>query len=172
MTAAPKPDLEAGTGVVANLVFEVDDPTAKEITVEAVELQNPGHFLAFVYHDFDANNVPHIRVEQPQFEPVTVAFSGVAGSDPQVPTEYALNQNYPNPFNPETEWSFDLPVASHVELTIYNILGQKVETLVDEEREAGSYTVSWDASVYSSGVYFYRITAKDYSATKKMLFLK
>ncbi|MEW5993404.1 MAG: T9SS type A sorting domain-containing protein [Candidatus Zixiibacteriota bacterium] len=172
ITATAKPDLEAGTGPVANLVFEVTDPNAAEVTLEAIETSNPGHYLMYVYHDYDQNGVPHIRVERPEFEPMTVAFSGVIGSSAELPTVYALDQNYPNPFNPTTEIAFDLPAPSHVELTVYNILGQKVETLVDEQREAGRHVVTWDASGYSSGVYFYRISAMDFSATKKMLLLK
>ena len=171
LSSTYKPELEAGTGPVANLVFEVNDPTVTEVKIEAVELKNPDHFLIFVYHDWDQNGIPHIRMESPEFEPVTVALSGLY-SGPEVPDVFALNQNYPNPFNPSTEISFDLPTASHVELTVFNILGQKVETLVDSEREAGSYTVTWDASPYSSGVYFYRISAKDFTETKKMLMLK
>ena len=167
-----KPNLEAGTGSVANLVFEVNDPSVNEVTLEAIEMQYPGHFLAFIYRDVNQDGVSQIRVERPEFETVTVAFSGVASGGPEMPTVYALDQNYPNPFNPSTEISFDLPAASHVELTVFNILGQKVETLVDGDREAGSYTVTWDASPYSSGVYFYRISAENFSATKKMLLLK
>lgn len=173
LSSTYKPELEAGTGPVANLVFEVNDPTVTEVKIEAVELKNPDHFLVFVYHDWDQNGIPHIRMESPEFEPVTVALSGLSqNSGPEVPDVFALNQNYPNPFNPSTEIAFDLPVASHVELTIYNVLGQKVETLVDREMEAGSHTVTWNADRVSTGVYFYRITAKDFTETKKMLMLK
>ena len=172
MSATPKPDLQAGTGVVANLVFEVDDPAVNEVKLEVVELKNPTHYLAYVYHDFDEKGVPHIRMERPEFEPVTLGFSGVSAEGPEVPKVYALNQNYPNPFNPTTEISFDLPVASHVELTIFNILGQQVETLINEDMEAGPQSLTWDATPYSSGVYFYRILANDFTDTKKMVMLK
>ncbi len=172
ITSTNVPELEAGTGPVANLVFEINDPSVTEVTVEAVELVDPNHSLMFVYHDYDENGTPQIRTENPEFEPVTVAFSN-AGTSPSIPTTYALNQNYPNPFNPTTEISFDLRQASHVNLTIYNVLGQKVETLVDEYREAGHYDdVTWDAGSYSSGVYFYRISAGTFTDTKKMLLLK
>lgn len=172
MSPTYKPELEAGVNRVANLVFEVNDPSVTEVKIETVELKNPDHSLIFVYHDWDQNGVPHIRMESPEFEPVTVALSGLY-SGPEVPDVFALNQNYPNPFNPSTEISFDLPTASHVELTIYNILGQKVETLIDGQMEAKrGHTVTWDASPYSSGVYFYRISAKDFTETKKMLMLK
>jgi hypothetical protein len=170
MTPTHKPDLDADTGPVANLVFEVTDPTVTQVKVESFQMDNPGHELMFVYHDYDENGTPHIRTESPEFAPITVEFRNTAA--PAIPKAYALTQNYPNPFNPSTEISFDLPQASHVNLTIYNVLGQKVQTLVDEQREAGSYTVTWDASPYSSGVYFYRISADNFSNTKKMLMLK
>jgi methionine-rich copper-binding protein CopC len=76
----------------------------------------------------------------------------------EVPTQFSLAQNYPNPFNPSTSISFGLPVRSRVRLEIYNLIGQRVATLVNEERNAGSYEVTWTPSV-PSGVYLYRIEA-------------
>jgi len=80
------------------------------------------------------------------------------------PKEFKLSQNYPNPFNPKTVISYQLPVNSAVELNIYNILGQKVATLVSEKQPAGSYKVEWDAGSFASGVYYYVIEASDPSA--------
>jgi methionine-rich copper-binding protein CopC len=171
MTPEPKPDLAAGTGPVANLVFEVEDPAVTEVTLEAVEMRNPGHFLAFVYHDFDENGVPHSRVEQPEFEPVTVALSGAPASN-GLPTSFELAQNYPNPFNPTTTIGFALPQPSHVRLSVYNILGQQVETLIDQDMPAGNHNVEWEASRYSSGIYFYRLEADGFTDTHKMAFIK
>jgi hypothetical protein len=171
MSANYKEPLKAGVNRIANLVFEVNDPSVTEIKIETVELKNPDHSLLFVYRDWDVNGIPHTRMESPEFEPVTVALSGLSPSG-EVPNDFALSQNYPNPFNPSTEISFDLPVASHVELSIYNVLGQKVETLVDREMEAGNHIVTWNADPYSTGVYFYRISANDFTETKKMLMLK
>lgn len=171
MSSQPKPDLAAGTGPVANLVFEVEDPTVTEVTLEAVEMRNPGHFLAFVYHDFDENGVPHSRVERPDFEAVTVALSGAPASS-SLPTSYQLQQNYPNPFNPTTTVAFALPQASHVKLSVFNILGQQVETLVDSDMPAGEHSVEWDAGRFSSGIYFYRLEADGFTQTRKMAFIK
>lgn len=169
MSAVAKPDLAAGTGPVANLVFTVDDPTIKDVTIETFETQNPGHALMYVYHTRD-NGALNQYVEFPEFDPITVAMSTVAGAG--LPGTYALNQNYPNPFNPTTQIAFDLAKSSHVELTIYNVLGQEVTTLVNRDMEAGSHTIEWDASSVSSGVYFYRIQAGDFNQTKKMMLLK
>jgi hypothetical protein len=90
-----------------------------------------------------------------------------------LPQEFALEQNYPNPFNPSTRISYSLPKAGHVELTVYNVLGEAVQTLVSEDRPAGSYDVTWDASGLASGMYFYRLTAgSDFTATKSLVLLK
>ncbi len=89
-----------------------------------------------------------------------------------VPATYALSQNYPNPFNPSTEIRYAVPAEAHVTLKIYNLLGQEVASLVDEVKEAGHHTVSWNAADQASGVYFYSLQTDDFSATKKMVFMK
>ena len=87
-------------------------------------------------------------------------------------SEVVLVGNYPNPFNPATEISFSLPSASHVKLEVFNVMGQKVATLVDGQFEAGEHVVRWDGSDAASGVYFYRLQAGDFVDTKKMMLLK
>lgn len=89
-----------------------------------------------------------------------------------IPSKYALNQNYPNPFNPSTSLEFSLPENSMVNLSIYNILGQKVAELVNEELNAGSYKYNFDASKIASGVYIYTIRANSFTATRKMILLR
>jgi len=88
------------------------------------------------------------------------------------PDIFSLSQNYPNPFNPVTNIKFSLPVNSEVRLDIYNIIGEHLTTLIDEEMEAGFYSVPFDAVNLPSGTYIYRITASDFSQTKKMLLIK
>lgn len=90
----------------------------------------------------------------------------------EIPNYYSLGQNYPNPFNPSTKIKFTLPQAGNVKLTVYDILGREIRTLVNEVRDAGVHEVSFNASSLSSGVYFYRIEAGKYTATKKMLLIK
>jgi len=90
----------------------------------------------------------------------------------EIPVNYNLYQNYPNPFNPITNIRFDIRNSSLVKLIIYNILGKEVATLVNEKLSAGSYEVSWNASGYPSGVYFYRIQAGDFVDVKKILLVK
>ena len=89
-----------------------------------------------------------------------------------LPDEFSLKQNYPNPFNPSTNIEYSLPEQANVTLTIYNMLGQKVATLVNETLAAGAYNHTWDASSVSSGVYFYRLKAGNKIFTKRMLLVK
>ncbi|NOY76896.1 MAG: T9SS type A sorting domain-containing protein [Calditrichaeota bacterium] len=89
-----------------------------------------------------------------------------------LPRSIRLEQNYPNPFNPETVIRVHLPVRERVHLAIYDSLGRLVDRLIDGERDAGSYSVSWNAANQPSGVYFYRIQAGEFTATKKLLLLK
>jgi hypothetical protein len=83
-----------------------------------------------------------------------------------------LYQKYPNPFNPKTVISWQLAVSSAVDLSVYNILGQKVATLVNRKQKAGFYTKEWDASGMASGVYYYRLVAGEFVSTKKLVLLK
>jgi subtilisin family serine protease len=89
-----------------------------------------------------------------------------------VPTEFALYQNYPNPFNANTQIRYALNTDGDVQLSVYNILGQKVATLVDGFQEAGHHTVNWDTGDAPSGMYLYRLQTEEYMATKKMVLLK
>lgn len=89
-----------------------------------------------------------------------------------IPLVYALEQNYPNPFNPTTTIRFTLAKTSNVTLTVFNILGQKIATLLDGRMNAGAQAVQFDASRLSSGVYIYRLEAGDFRSTKKMMLLK
>ena len=89
-----------------------------------------------------------------------------------VPIEFSLSQNYPNPFNPETEIEYTLPEASYVKLTVYNILGQIVEVLVNSEMQAGYHALQWSGKDVSSGVYFYRLTTDKCTDTKCMILIK
>ncbi len=89
-----------------------------------------------------------------------------------VPASFALYQNFPNPFNPATTITFDIPAAAHVELTVFDPLGRVIATVVNEEKEAGRYSVLWNGGTMASGVYFYRIRSGEFTATKKLMLLK
>jgi hypothetical protein len=169
MSSVVKPDLKAGSGVIANLVFEINDPAITSVKIEAIEMTDPFHTLMFVYHDYnDDGSIAAIRAEYPEFG-TSVAFDNLTEV---LPTVYNLEQNYPNPFNPSTDIAFALPNAGQVKLVVYNILGQEVTTLIDGHMEAGNHSVTFEADNYSSGVYFYRLNAERYTQTLKMMLLK
>jgi hypothetical protein len=89
-----------------------------------------------------------------------------------LPTSSALFQNYPNPFNPTTTINFDLKENGFVKLSVYNVLGQKVASLIDNNMEAGHHTVSFDASNLSSGMYIYKIEVNGFTAMHKMMLMR
>jgi hypothetical protein len=89
-----------------------------------------------------------------------------------VPTVFTLYQNYPNPFNPTTKIRYELQTRTFVKINVFNVLGQFVKTLVNEEKPAGTYDVQFDASDLSSGIYFYRIETKSFVDTKKLVLLR
>ncbi len=98
--------------------------------------------------------------------------SAVEDLDLGIPTTFNLEQNYPNPFNPSTTIKFSIPNNELVSLKIYNVLGQEVATLLNKEMKAGSYSVDFNASKLSSGVYIYNIRAGNFNVAKKMLLIK
>ncbi len=97
---------------------------------------------------------------------------GIGNSNKNIPTQFGLSQNYPNPFNPLTTISFQLPRSVFINLSIYNLAGQLVKTLVNEHKNAGYHSVVWDASSVSSGIYLYRIEAGEFSKVRKCLVVK
>lgn len=172
---ANKPDLEVGTGPIAYLTFDVTDPTIESFTVASADIPKPAHRLMLVWHEKNADGQLDIRWNDQLEFSIDVPVS-TAGATP-IPTSYALNQNYPNPFNAGTVISFALPTAGRVKVSVFNVLGQTVRVLADQDMEAGVQRVSWDGrdengSAAASGVYFYRIAANEFTDTKKMTLLK
>ena len=171
----PREKLSAGQGAVANLIFKIDDPSVGELTLEAIVTEKPHHEMTFIYSPerSTADDDGQTRTA-PQFNTVSLSLSGGSNT---LPASFDLDQNYPNPFNPTTDISFSLPSAANVSLRVYNLLGQEVATVVDGDMGAGVHTVTWDGSndggaQVSSGIYFYRLVAGDYTATRKMMLLK
>jgi hypothetical protein len=180
MVNAPKSDAylkpaASGLNQIAVLHFTLDDPTLQTVEIGTFASEAPSHELLFVYNEY-VDGVPNVRDFTPEFVGGSVALNART-ANPVLPTEYALSQNVPNPFNPSTNISFALKADSKVSLSIYNVLGQHVRTLVDDYMRAGLQTVTWDGtdkvgSTVASGVYFYKLNANEFSATKKMLMLK
>lgn len=123
------------------------------------------------YWRVNANNLagtgPWSLVWNFRVQPNSVLSAGT-----EIPKEYKMYNNYPNPFNPVTNIKFDLPKSADVRIIVYDITGKELTVLVNERLQAGSYQAKWDAGMNPSGVYFYRLTAGNYSETKRMLLIK
>ena len=96
----------------------------------------------------------------------------VKNENKTIPVEFKLEQNYPNPFNPSTKIQYSLPHSSNVVIKVFDILGNEIETLVNEEKQTGTYDITWYAENLPSGIYFYQLKADNYVETKKMILLR
>jgi len=153
--------LSVGSHRVAEITFEVKKKLKKDIPLEftAVELVSgvpSGGCLPCEW----VNGL------------VKAGTGWLAKAGVGLPTEFKLEQNYPNPFNPITEIEYALPKDCWVKLGIYNLLGQRVATLVNRKQRAGYKAARWDASSFASGIYFYRLQAGNFTKAKKMILLK
>jgi hypothetical protein len=172
MVTGEKPDMAAGTGAIAELHFKLD-PGVNTVEINPIVMESPNHSLTYYWNDY-TNGRPEVRSVHPEVEAGQVFY---ANPESAIPARFALYQNSPNPFNPTTKLSYDLPKAGDVKISVYNVLGQQVRTLVDGYNEAGSYDVIWNGKDNSgaqvaSGMYFYRINTVEFNETKKMLLLK
>lgn len=143
--------------------------TVSQLTIDTItNLQSNTiyHFRARATNQAGSSGFSNIAFD------TTFSFNRIISLFGEVPTEYSLSQNYPNPFNPETNIKFSIPKFSSVKISIFDISGREVETLVNEKLSAGTYQADWNASNFSSGVYFYKIFAGDYFETKRMLLIK
>ena len=120
--------------------------------------------IAFIQND---NNKEVLNSGKGSVNPV-----GINNNNTGIPSDYSLSQNYPNPFNPVTNINFSLPAASDVKLAVYDMLGREVSLLANGRFDAGSYTIDYDASNLTSGIYFYTLSAGSFTETKKMMLIK
>ena len=90
----------------------------------------------------------------------------------ELPTDYSLINNFPNPFNPSTKIRYSIPQSSKVVIKVFDILGNEIETLIDEQKPIGTYELTWYAENLPSGIYFYRLQAGTFVETKKMILMK
>ena len=129
--------------------------------------------IPFTHEDFPWPQYGHDRYRTNQYgfippdEPV-----GIQPISTNVPDKFSLHQNYPNPFNPATTIKFDIRTAAFTKLTVFDVLGREIQTLVNEVLKTGSYSLVFDGSKYNSGVYFYRLASGDFTETKRMLMVK
>jgi hypothetical protein len=138
-----------------------------------MEIVNGDTLFKMWYGGGNADGMGHIGFaasDTSEFDPVVSVednnFNVITG-------DFSLSQNYPNPFNPKTIINYQLAMTNDVNLSIYNMLGQKVATLVNKKQKAGNYSMQWDASGFASGVYYYRLnTDGGFVQTKKLILLR
>ncbi len=132
---------------------------------------------AYTFSDTKVNSGKYLyRLKQVNFDG-TFEYSNEIEAEVSSPSEFSLRQNYPNPFNPSTKIGFSIPVDARVKLNIYNVLGQKVKTLIDGDLPSGEKSISFDASSLNSGIYFYQLEAstpdgKKFTSVRKMILTK
>jgi len=154
-----------------------------DIDGEIVESNNQQGLVRIPYSfngdvlDISGVNISDVIVSGPKGKIADVSTGTISANVKLVPGVFALHQNYPNPFNPKTEIRFDIPEASVVEISIYNLMGQKVKTLANKDIAPGYHVMQWDGtndrgSMVSTGMYFYTLHTNKYHAMRKMLFLK
>ncbi len=175
----PNPTPARPSTVFSSRYSPLIDDLDNDGKVELILISDANEMLVW---DFDAssnngNNTGRFLVDNRNSG--TVILNGIAtdidikDDDPSpLPVRFTLKQNYPNPFNPQTTFTFSLPVAAHANLSIYNILGQKVVTVLDEKVSAGEHSISFDASDLPTGIYFYRLSTENATSTKKMVLIK
>lgn len=163
-----------GDGEMLMLYKDVDDPLENTVGLEN-QTQTIG--LQYTYNGFFDESATQLRdtlailftTRPPQ---LLVGVREQQNGEGALPQGFALHQNYPNPWNPSTTLRYDLPWNAFVTITVYNTLGQQVAQLVNEEQEVGYHEVLFRGDGLSSGVYFYRLTAGEFTATKKLIMLK
>ena len=164
-------EFPAGNGLIATLYFSIPSNWDSTVAVSIDSTWWPRNDIG----------VYLTTASLPPVDFIPVFYKGALEvkevNTPAKPTVFSLSQNYPNPFNPKTFIRFALPRDSWVKMEIYNILGQRVKTLVDEKLTAGAKEVEWDGKddkgfEVGSGIYFYKIKADDFSDIKKMVMLK
>lgn len=146
-------------------------PHFTEIIKQPAEFQWGGYYPTTYKVDYDLVNHT-FNLELADFV-LRQAVTGVEDSwNENIPKRFVLYQNYPNPFNPTTTIKYSIPTKSKVIIKIFDILGNEIETLVNEEKPADTYELTWNAVNLPSGVYFYQIKASNYVNTKKMILLR
>jgi hypothetical protein len=124
-----------------------------------------------IYNSISFNGVPFGTTKLVNYNSNSTPI-GITPISAEVPRGFRLGQNYPNPFNPVTNINMDIQHAGSVKLVVYDILGNEIETLINDNLTAGSYKVDWNAASYPSGVYYYRLTSGNFSDTKQLILIK
>ena len=173
------------SGSIWNLkwYFQTDSPIEAPILITDNALAMFGNLDGEVYtlklNNEGFNKTSSTNYEWPTFKGnnkrtgnKNEVLTGISNENSIKITEYKLVQNYPNPFNPSTTIKYQIPKESFVTIKVYDAIGREVATLVNKQQSVGYYNLNFNAANLSSGIYFYRISAGNYTAVKKMLLLK
>ncbi|HLG33018.1 MAG TPA: T9SS type A sorting domain-containing protein, partial [Ignavibacteriaceae bacterium] len=156
--------------------FEIQKSVDEENWQPISFVEGKGTSSEYNSYDFEdtyvSNEKNYYRLKQIDFDGTYTYSDIITVYSMDLPLTFELFQNYPNPFNPTTTIKYDLPKSGNVELVIYDILGRKVKSLVNETKEAGRYEVKWDASNSASGVYIYQLRTENFIDTKKMILIR
>jgi photosystem II stability/assembly factor-like uncharacterized protein len=159
-----------------NSGFEIQKKTESQLDWEYIAFvpgfgtSTEAHTYSYIDNDITANKYFY-RLKQLDFDG-SFTFSEIVEADVYPIYDFILEQNYPNPFNPSTIIKYQIPVGGFVSLKVYDVLGNEVATLVDEEKSAGNYVIEFKASEIPSGIYFYNLSAGSFTQTSKMVLIK
>ena len=187
-----------GNGIIAGGVFVAPPETGglqNAIVYAMSGVEFKGFSVSRSGGPYDVNNIPQgtyrmicdrfgyysqektvtlgsVNLDTINFYMTGISVIGIQPNGNLIPAVYKLDQNYPNPFNPSTKINFDIPKNTMVKVSVFDMLGREIAVLVNTHLNAGSYTTDWNASGFSSGIYFYRISAPDFNDTRKMILVK
>lgn len=156
-----------GGGSTTSMVWRSTD-NGTTFTSQSVSATNAVYGMTFVHQGLGWLGTATGKI----FKYVDPNYTGVGNPGNETPANYKLEQNYPNPFNPTTTINYSIPSASQVSIKVYDMLGNEIMTLVNDRKNAGSYSTSFNASNLASGIYLYKIVAGSYTDTKKMTLIK
>ena len=146
-------------------VYHIDSLNYEQLYLYSIILKDNSLYLGGSLSDSNTlSNIFLMKLDQELNLNVNELYSN--------PYCFKLSQNYPNPFNPSTKINYQIPSFNHVILKVYDVLGKEIAQLVNEEKPAGSYEINFNASKLSSGIYFYRLQARNYTQTRKMILLR
>jgi len=153
-------------------IYEVERKSAQYDVWREVSTLRAENRARFSFTDYNLPREKFYYRVKSIFEDGISKYSRTVEADLNKPFMFSLNQNYPNPFNPETSIKYSIPEAGYIDLRVFNLLGQEVAALVSEYKEAGEYSVNFNAEELNSGLYIYKLIAGDRVLTRKMTLIK